>query len=204
MAIKGYARCSLNETKQDLNRQIRDIQNFCGKDTHVDFYQEFEHGDATVKKELNKLFDSALPGDTIVVTEVSRLSRSTKQLCEIIDLIKEKHLCLQIIGSITIDCRSGSLDPMTEAFLTMAGVFAQLELNMIRERVKSGIQNARAKGKHIGRPRLTHDTLPDDFYRHYDLLQNKSINKSEFARMIGVSRPTLRKYLRVAGYTDNE
>jgi len=198
MAVKAYVRCSTNESKQDLDRQVRDIQASCGKDTHIDFYKEFEHGDSAVKKELNKLFEEAQAGDTIITTEVSRLSRSTKQLCEIIDLVKEKRLCLQILGSITIDCRDGKIDPMTEAFLTMAGVFAQLELSMIRERVKSGMENAKAKGKVIGRPVLTRDSLPDVFYKHYPLYAGKQINKKEFASLIGVSRPTLDKYLEIA------
>ncbi len=195
MAIKAYVRCSTNESKQDLDRQVRDIQNACGKDTHVDFYKEFEHGDSAVKKELNKLFDDAQAGDTIIVTEVSRLSRSTKQLCEIIDTVKTKHLRLEIMGSITIDCRDGKIDPMTEAFLTMAGVFAQLELSMIRERVKSGMENARAKGKKIGRPTFTKDDIPEAFFKHYPLYISKKINKVEFAKLIEVTRPTLDKYL---------
>ncbi len=199
MAIKAYVRCSTNESKQDLDRQVRDIQAACGKDTHIDFYREFEHGDAAAKKELNKLFDEAQAGDSIVTTEVSRLSRSTKQLCDIIDLVKGKRLRLQILGSITIDCRDGKIDPMTEAFLTMAGVFSQLELSMIRERVNSGMENAKAKGKQIGRPTLTKDSLPDAFYRKLPLYNGKQINKMEFARLIGVSRPTLDKYLKLIG-----
>ena len=198
MAIKAYVRCSTNESKQDLERQVRDIQASVGKDTHIDFYKEFEHGDSAVKKELNKLFEEAQAGDTILTSEVSRLSRSTKQLCDIIEHVKEKRLCLQILGSITIDCRDGHLDPMTEAFLTMAGVFAQLELSMIRERVKSGVQNAKAKGKVLGRPTLTRDSLPEAFYKHYPLYAGKQINKTEFSKLIGVSRPTLDKYIALA------
>lgn len=197
MSIKAYVRCSTNEGKQDLDRQARDIQRAIGSNIHIDFYKEFEHGDSVTKKELNKLFSEAQPGDTIVTTEVSRLSRSTKQLCEIIDTVKEKRLCLQILGSITIDCRDGHLDPMTEAFLTMAGVFAQLELAMTRERVRSGMENARAKGKRIGRPTLTREDLPEKFYKHYPLYIGKQINKKEFSDLVGVSRPTLDNYLKV-------
>lgn len=51
-----------------------------------------------------------------------------------------------IVGSITLDCREGKADPMSETFLQMAGVFSQLELAMIRARVRSGMENARAKG----------------------------------------------------------
>ena len=80
----------------------------------------------------------------------------------------------------------------------MAGVFSQLELSMIRERVKSGMANAKAKGKQIGRPTLTRDSLPADFYKYYPMYAGKQINKIEFCKLISVSRPTLDKYLTVA------
>ena len=100
---------------------------------------EYEHGDAKTKKQLQMLLDIAKEGDTIITLEVSRLSRSTQQLCELIEIIRAKHLRLVIVGSNPIDCRNGETDPMSEAFLQMAGVFSQLELAMIRVRVKSGI-----------------------------------------------------------------
>ena len=84
--------------------------------------------------------------------EVSRLSRSTQQLCEILDIVKHKHLRLVIVGSITVDCRKGKIDPMSQAFIQMSGVFAELELSMIRDRVRSGMENAKARGKKVGRP----------------------------------------------------
>ena len=194
MMIYGYARCSTNETKQDLQRQTREL-----KDAGAEIiFQEFEHGDAAAKKELNKLLDVVKPGDTIVTTEVSRLSRSTIQLCGVVDQVKQKHLRLQIVGSITIDCRNGELDPITAAFLQMAGVFSELELQMLRARVRSGMANAKAKGKRIGRPELTKDQLPEAFYKHYPLFTQKKLTKVEFARLLDVSRPTLDKWLRVA------
>ena len=138
----GYARCSTNEDKQDINRQIRELK-AAGADEVV---FEYEHGDAKVKKNLHMLLDAATEGDTIITLEVSRLSRSTQQLCEIIDVIKDKKLRLVIVGSITIDCRSGEIDPMSAAFMKMAGVFSELELQMIRARVRSGVRNAQSKG----------------------------------------------------------
>ena len=197
MAIKAYLRCSTDETRQDLNRQRRDIQESVGKE-HVDYYQEFEHGDTAVKDQQNRMFEDAQPGDTIIVTEVSRLSRSTKQLCDLIEQIKSKQLCLKILNSVTIDCRNGTIDPMTMAFLQMAGVFSELELGMTRQRVRSGMAKAKAAGKQIGRPTLTREKLPDAFFKHYPLYIGKQINKVEFARVLGVSRPTLDKYLIVA------
>ena len=166
--IYGYARCSTNESKQDINRQIKELKAAGAEEVIF----EYEHGDAKTKKELQMLLEIARAGDTIITLEVSRLSRSTQQLCELIEIIKTKHLRLVIVGSITIDCRNGELDAMSSAFLKMAGVFSELELQMIRERVKSGMANARAKGHAIGRPRTTKDDIPAIFLRHYPGLMN--------------------------------
>ena len=181
--------------KQDINRQIRELKT-AGADEVI---FEYEHGDAKVKKNLHMLLEMATAGDTIITLEVSRLSRSTQQLCQIIDIIREKRLRLVIVGSITIDCRNGQTDPMSEAFLQMAGVFSQLELAMIRARVKSGMENAKAKGKQIGRKPTTKDDIPATFYKHYPAFMAGTLNVSELARVCGLSRPTVYKYLKLVG-----
>ena len=189
--VYGYSRCSTNETKQDINRQVRELKAAGAEE----IFMEYEHGDAKIKSQQQAMFAQAHAGDTITVLEVSRLARSTKQLCEIIDAISRKHLCLVIVGSITMDCRRGHADPMTEAFLQMAGVFSQLELAMIRARVRSGMANARAKGKQIGRPHLTSDDIPAAFLRHYPAYKGRQLNISEFARVCNLSRTTVYKYI---------
>ena len=149
----GYARCSTNESKQDIDRQVRELK-AAGAER---VFLEYEHGDAVVKQQLSSLLEQAQAGDTIITLEVSRLARSTKQLCEIIEIVKKKRLRLAIVGSINVDCTSGQIDPMTNAFIQMSGVFAELELRIIRERVRSGMANARAKGAKIGRPQTAVD-----------------------------------------------
>ena len=191
--IYGYARCSTNETKQDIMRQVRELKaNGAEK-----IFLEYEHGDAAIKKELEKLFAVVVAGDTIIVLEVPRLARSTKQLCEIIELVKQKKIKLVIVGSVTVDCTQGRLDPMSNAFIQMSGVFAELELGMIRERVRSGMANAKAKGIRVGRPPLTKDDIPQVFYRHYPAYKNKQLNLSELARVCEMSRTTVYKYIEV-------
>lgn len=189
--VYGYSRCSTNETKQDINRQVRELKAAGAEE----IFMEYEHGDAKIKSQQQAMFAQAQAGDTITVLEVSRLARSTQQLCEIIDVVREKHLRLVIVGSITLDCRSGQPDPMSEAFLQMAGVFSQLELSMIRMRVRSGMVNARAKGKRIGRPQVTVEDLPSVFLRHYPAYRKGALNVSELARVCGVSRTTVYKYI---------
>ena len=194
--IYGYARCSLAEEKgQDLNRQVRELK-AAGAEEII---TEREHGDARVKQNLDMLLEMAKEGDTIITLEVSRLSRSTQQLCEIINIIKQKHLRLIIVGSITVDCRSGSIDPMSQAFIQMSGIFAELELSILRARVKSGMANAREKGRRIGRPKTTKDDIPPVFYRHYPAFMQGQMNVSDLARLCGLSRPTVYKYIKMVG-----
>ena len=187
----GYARCSTNETKQDINRQVRELK-AAGAEK---IYLEYEHGDSKVKSQQEAMFAAAQPGDTIITLEVPRLARSTQQLCEIIEKIREKRLRLVIVGSITLDCREGRADPMSEAFLQMAGVFSQLELAMIRARVRSGMENARAKGRQIGRPQVSKEDIPTTFLRHYPAYKSKQLNISELARVCDISRTTAYKYI---------
>lgn len=99
----------------------------------------------------------------------------------------------------TLDCRSGLADPMSEAFLQMAGVFSQLELAMIRERVRSGMANAKAKGKQIGRPQITRDNIPAIFLRHYPAYKNGQLNTTELSRVCDLSRTTVYKYISLLG-----
>lgn len=189
--IHGYARCSTSDSKQDIDRQVRELK-AAGAER---IWLEYEHGDAAVKDQQEAMLEATKPGDTIIVSEVSRLARSVRQLCAVIDCIRDKHLCLVILGSITMDCRMDTPDPMTEAFLQIAGVFSQLELSMIRQRVKSGIVNAKAKGKQIGRPATTFDQIPAQFFRYYSLFQTGHLSLTELARLADISRPTAYKYI---------
>ena len=103
--IYGYARCSTNESKQDINRQVRELKAAGAEEVYI----EYEHGDAAVKSEQLKLFAIVNEGDTIIVLEVPRLARSTKQLCEIIEFVKEKKIKLVIVGSIILRILPSSL-----------------------------------------------------------------------------------------------
>ena len=86
----------------------------------------------------------------------SNVSKQTiKILVRTINTDFKDHLCnlqnnltirLIIVGSITVDCRNGDIDPMSQAFIQMSAVFSELELSIIRARVRSGMRNAKEKG----------------------------------------------------------
>lgn len=190
----GYCRCSTDEKKQDINRQVRELKEMGVTDEKY-IYKEYISGTSKNKPELEKLKSVVNSGDTICATEPSRLTRSTKQLCEIIDFCKEKHLRLEL-GNFVVDCRK-ELDPMTEGMLKMMGVFSELERNMISARVKSGMKNAKAKGKKIGRAKSSINNIPKEVIKYYEFYKNNKINKTTYAKMCGVTRPSIYKYIKI-------
>lgn len=198
--IYGYARCSTNDKQQDINRQVRELKQQGATDTTI--YLEYESGMKTNRAELSKLLNVVTYGDTILATEVSRITRSTKQLCDVIELAKDKHIKL-VLGNFVVDC-SKELDPMTEGMLKMMGVFSELERNIISQRVKSGMENAKAKGKKIGRPAVTSEDIPSIFYKHYPKYKKGEINKKEFSRLCNLSYPTIYKYLKIVDGENRE
>ena len=111
------------------------------------------------------------------------------------ELVKEKHLRLEVLGSITVDCRSGEIDPMSAAFLQMASIFSELEKNILRARVRSGMANARAKGKQIGRRKGQKS-------KKYKLTGKAAYIKKE--RIAGRSKLSLAKEFKVTWVTLNK
>lgn len=189
--VYGYARCSTDEGRQDIGRQLRELM--AQGVLRENIYLEYESGMKDNRMELRRVMERMEQGDALIATEVSRITRSTKQLCELLEWAKTRKLCM-IFGAFKVDCTK-ELDPMTEGMLKMMGVFAELERNIISQRVKSGMSNAKAKGKKIGRRPTTAENLPSIFYRHYPLLESGMISKKELARLCNISYPTVFKYL---------
>ena len=191
--LYGYCRCSTNESKQDIDRQKRELKKLGIKESSI--YFEYGSGAKTDRIQLNRLLDVVKSGDSVATMEVSRLTRSTKQLCEIIELAKEKRLEL-IIGTFRVDCRK-ELDPMTDGMLKMMGVFAEMERSMLSQRVKSGMENAKAKGAIIGRPQTTVENLPPSFLKHYPKYTAKQVTQQELASLCGLTRQSVSKYIKI-------
>ena len=195
--IYGYARCSTDETRQDIDRQKGELFAMGVKEEkHI--YWEYQSGTREDRAELQEVLDVIREGDTLAATEVSRLTRSTKQLCEILQIVQDKKIRL-LIGSFSVDCRSSEIDPMTKGMLMMWGVFSEMERDMISQRVRSGMKNAAAKGKQIGRPKTTKEMLPEKFWTFQTLYENGKITITDYAKLLDCSRTTVYKYLEMAG-----
>ncbi len=185
----GYARESTDVEKQNIEYQIKYLKNNGVEDENI--YREYASGTKEDRIEYNKLIKQLKPKDSLYVTEISRLSRSSKQLIEMINYVKENHLQL-VIGSLNVDCRENELDPMVKGMLQMMSVFAELERDIISQRVKEGMANA----KNVGRPKFCENNIPEKFYKYYMQFKNGAIeSKIDFCKILGVSRPTLDKFI---------
>lgn len=191
--IYAYARCSGNETDDEQRRMFNVLQ-AAGAERAV---FEYEESDPSEKVTLDMLLEYIQPGDSIITPQVGRLARSTKHFCEIMNIVRHKKLRLVVVGSIEVDCRNTEAAANAAAFLMMATVFSDLESQIASANIKAGMVKAKDNGKSLGRPRSTVDDIPASFFKHYPALEQGMLNKSEFARVCGLSRPTVYKYLKM-------
>lgn len=190
----GYCRCSTNEMKQDVEYQVKELVEKGIKRNNI--YLEYESGAKENRPELQKLLHLMKEGDSLFVTDITRISRSTKQLCEIIDFASSNKMRL-VIGSLDVDCRNNKIEPMVEGMLKMMAVFAELDRKMKIYQINLGLKNARANGRIGGRPKTTKDDIPELFYKYYPMYKNSNINKKEFSRLAKLSYPSIYKYLSI-------
>lgn len=146
---------------------------------------------------LASLLERMEESSTLMVTQVACLGCTAKRLCDILGIIQEKHLRLVILDCVTIDFRNGEGDEKSKAYVQMAGVFGELESSVMRMRVRSGMEKARAKGKQIGRKPVTKHDLPDVFLKNYRSYKNGEMTVTELAHACGLTRPTVYKYMRL-------
>lgn len=141
----------------------------------------------TNRPKLQELLDFAREGDTIHIHDFSRLARSTKDLLDIVELLNSKGITL-ISNKENID----SSTPTGKLMLTMIGAINEFERTNLLERQKEGIAIAKREGKYKGRKAVS---IPD-FDKHYQRYISREISKSELAKELNISRPTLDKLIK--------
>jgi len=187
MRIGIYARVSTRD--QSCQLQIRDLRAYCaarGFDLVREYVDVGQSGAKDSRPELNKLMDDARKRgfDGVLVWRFDRFARSTKHLLTALE--EFRSLGIQFISyQENVDTST----PLGQAIFTIVSAVAQLERELIRERVSAGIRNARANGKRLGRPKNGVD-------RERILeLKAKGYSLREIARTLGVGYGTVRERL---------
>ena len=179
--IVGYVRVSTIEQNED--RQLVTMEKY---NVEKVFSEKVSAKD-TNREELNKMLDFIREGDTVVIHDFSRLARSTKDLLEIVELLEAKKVNL-ISAKENID----SSTPTGKLMLTMIGAINEFERANLLERQREGIAIAKEKGLYKGRKEIK----IDNFEEYYNRYKNREFNKTQLAKVLGVSRPTLDKLIK--------
>lgn len=181
--IFGYARVSTRE--QNLNMQIDALKKHgCEK-----IYQEKASGTKTKREELDKLLEQLRSGDILVVYSLDRLGRTVLQLINLISIFKEKGIHFKSIIEGAFDTTS----PMGEAIFQIIAVLKSVEVNVLKERTRSGLDAARARGRLGGRPIGSYDKVKAAAAA---TLYQKETPISQICGTLKISRSTLYEYLR--------
>ena len=176
MSKAAYVRVSTaeqNEARQREALAVRKIDKW---------FIEKASGKNTDRPEFQKMLDWVREGDTIYIHDLSRIARSTKDLLDLLDVLREKGVAL-VSDKESIDTSTAT----GKLLVTMVAAINEFERANLLERQREGIAIARREGKYKGRKAVTVPDLP----RYYERWQRREVSKAALARELGISRPTL-------------
>lgn len=175
--IIGYARVSTSG--QSLDGQCDSLrQAGCER-----IYGEKVSGAKVQRPELERMLDALRDGDTVVITELTRLGRSVKDLFSIIERIHDAGASIRSIRETWLDTTT----PQCNLLLTIFAGLSQFERDLTRQRTKQGLEAARARGRKGGRPKAATDKV-DTALKMYD---SRLHTIAEITKSTGISRSTL-------------
>lgn len=178
--VVGYVRVSTVE--QNEGRQLVTMDKYSVEKLFIEKVSAKD----TKRPQLQAMIDFIREGDTIVIHDFSRLARSTKDLLELVELFNSKGVKL-ISNKENIDTST----PTGKLMLTMIGAINEFERANLLERQREGIALAKKQGKYKGRK----EVKVDNFGYHYNRYLTRQVNKSQLAKELSVSRPTLDKLI---------
>ena len=176
MARIGYVRVS--SAGQSTDRQD-DAMAELGVDK---IFIEKVSGKNVNRPELTKMIEYVREGDSVVVSDISRLARSTRDLLKIIDILKEKK-----VDFVSLKEQIDTTTPSGRFVLTIFGALAEHERENILVRQREGIEAARSRGKHLGRPKMEY---PAGWERVYNQWKLGKVTPTEASKELCIKRPT--------------
>lgn len=173
----GYARVSTQD--QNLDRQTDELTKYgCQL-----IFQEKVTGKKSERKELSRLLDQLRPSDTIIVTELTRLSRSVRDLFTLVDAIHEKGANIKSLRESWLDTTT----PQGKLLFTIFAGISEFERDLISQRTKEGLVSARARGRKGGRPKVSPEILKDAI----TMYESKKYSLAEIIKRTGISKTSL-------------
>jgi DNA invertase Pin-like site-specific DNA recombinase len=197
MQMRTIAYIRVSTGSQDLDSQRLAILDYAHRQgLTVDTFVEAQVSSrrTAVRRGLDTVLEQVQPGDLILVSELSRLGRSVGQIIQLVDrLMKQRVQLVAIKEHIQLH---GIQDIQTKVMITMFGLFAEIERDLIAERTKEGLAAARAKGRLPGRPKGVLGTSKlTGREAEIQILLAKTVSKASIAKIMGVSSSTLQHFI---------
>ena len=177
----GYARCSTLD--QNLDWQIDALT----KEGCDRIFQEKFTGTRKDRPELLRMMDMLREGDTVIICELTRLSRSVKDLFDLVEQVEKAGANIKSLKEPWLDTTT----PQGRLLFTIFSDVSQFERELIRERTMEGLASARARGRMGGRPGKDKKIVEQAL----TLYDSKSYSVDEISKTTGISRATLYKYV---------
>ena len=198
MKVLGYIRVSTE--RQDINNQRMEILEYGRKhDLKIKDFIEIEISSHKDKKQrrIEELLEKLSAGDILIISELSRLGRSTAEVIDIVNELIRLGISLVAIKQ-NLQIKEGKkMDMQTKVIVTMFSLFAELERDIISERTRQALQAKKAGGKKLGKPKGTIQASRLDEKQDAigEFLKHR-VPKSAIARMLGTSRTNLVNYIK--------
>ena len=144
--LVGYAKVSTLDQK--LDRQMDQLEKY-GIDRRNIYFEKIT-GKKKERPELKRMILELIPGDVVIVSDLTRISRSTRDLLDIVDKIKQKGAAIRSIKDTWLDTSSDN--PYNDFLLTVMSGLSQLERDLTSQRTKEGLASAKTRGRIGGRP----------------------------------------------------
>lgn len=180
----GYARVSTEG--QNLDRQIDMLVDYGVDERNI--YKEKMTGTKADRIQLNDMIDNLKTNDVVVIADLTRVSRSTKDLLMIVDKIKSKGASIKSIKDTWLDTTSNN--PYNDFLLTVMSGMAQLERDLISQRTKEGLKSAKVRGRNGGRPSKKNEKA--DVIK---MLYDRGYTITEIAKKTELSRASIYRVL---------
>lgn len=193
----AYIRVSTDE--QDFRNQRFEILNYCDKNKlKVDKWLELEMSSRKSPKDrrIDELLSVLQSGDRLVVSELSRLGRSTAEVIQLVKEFATKHIeFISIKQGLKISSNNGH-DIASKVMVTIFSLLAELERDLISGRTKIALARAKASGKKLGRPKGPGKSRLDGKEAEIKEFLNKKVTKANIAKILEVSWGTLDNFLK--------
>lgn len=189
--VFGYARVSTQD--QNLSLQIAALKKY-GCDT---IFSEKKSG-VKQRPELERMIDIIRTGDIVVIWKIDRLARSLSELIAVSELLKTKGVDL-----VSIDGNVDTTTAVGRMFFQITGAFAEFERNLIVERTKAGLAEAKKRGVQFGRKKGLTPEGKKKARAAKELYVTGNLRPIEICHLLDISTGTLYRYLRISGVTLN-